>query len=273
MTAAAPISEPLKLYHWPAPNFGDALSAYVVAHVSGREVVRVGPRQADLFALGSLMHVIAKFWTDRTRPANPPILWGTGVLNPFWRRDFLANVGVALLRGPISAALMRLKLKVFGDPGLLAPDALGAGGARQDRIVVIPHHSQADDPEVAAMVARDPAMVLVDPRQDAPAVCAQIASAAHVVSASLHGLIVADAYGVPNTWMDPGKQGFLKYHDYAASIGRHLLAPIDIKDVPRHVRNLRETELPYTDGIAACREALITYFPAEMRAGPMPATA
>jgi hypothetical protein len=267
MAQSVPISEPLKLYHWPAPNFGDALSAHVVAHVSGRQVVNVRPPQAELFALGSLMHVISKFWTERARPANPPILWGTGVLNPFWRRDFLDNVRVVLMRGPISAALMKLRFKVFGDPGLLAPEALGPAPDRVDRIAVIPHHNQADDPAIAAMVARDPALHLVDPRADAPSVCSQIAASAHVVSASLHGLIVADAYGVPNTWMDPGKQGFLKYHDYAASIGRHLLAPVEIDAVPAHLRGLRETDLPYTDGIAACRDALITHFPAELRAG------
>lgn len=32
------MTEPLRLYYWPAPNFGDALSRLVVAHVSGREV-------------------------------------------------------------------------------------------------------------------------------------------------------------------------------------------------------------------------------------------
>jgi hypothetical protein len=266
VTANADIFEPIKLYHWPAPNFGDALSAHVVAHVSGRDVVLVAPRQAELFALGSLMHVISKFWTDRRRPKNPPILWGTGVLNPFWRRDFLDNVQVALMRGPISAALMKVKMKVFGDPGFLAADVFGPVAQQHDRIAVIPHHSQAEDPQIAAMVARDPALHLIDPRLDAATVCAEIAGSAHVVSASLHGLIVADSYGIPSTWMDPGVQGYLKYHDYAASIGRHMLAPVEIDAVPAHIRRLREAELPYTDGIAACREALFTHFPAELMA-------
>ncbi|MEM7724247.1 MAG: polysaccharide pyruvyl transferase family protein [Pseudomonadota bacterium] len=259
------ISEPIKLYHWPAANFGDALSRDVVAHVSRRDVVQVGPKQAQLFALGSLMHVISKFWTDRSRPANPPILWGTGVLNPFWRRDFLENVQVALFRGPISAALMRMKHKRFGDPGLLAPYVFGPV-AQTDRVVVIPHHSQADDPEIAAMVASDAALTLIDPRQDAEPVCRAIAGASHVISASLHGLIVADAYGVPNTWMDPGEQGFLKYHDYAASIGRKMLAPVEITEAPAVARRAKTHDLPYAAGIAAAREALLTTFPAQFKA-------
>jgi hypothetical protein len=272
MVTDATLQEPLKLYHWPTPNFGDALSRDVVAHVSGRDVVWVGPKQAQIFALGSLMHVIAKFWTDRARPANPPILWGTGVLNPFWRREFLDNVQVALLRGPISAALMKIRQARFGDPGLLAPDALGPMPARTDTVVVIPHHSQADDPDIAAMVASDPALRLVDPRQEAAPVCREIASAAHVISSSLHGLIVADAYGVPNTWMDPGVQGLLKYHDYAASIGRKMLAPLAISDAPAAARAASDAPLPYADGIAAARDALITHFPAHLRAAnPIPA--
>lgn len=260
-------SVPLRLYHWPAPNFGDALSARVVAFMAGRPVENVAPKSAELFALGSLMHVISKHWTTRSAPDGGPILWGTGVLNPFYRRDFLTNVRVRLLRGPISAALMRLKMREFGDPGLLAPDALGPAPARRDRIVVIPHHSQMNDPQWAALAAADPALCLVDVRQSPEIVCAEIASAAHVFSASLHGLIVADAYGVANTWLDPGEQGRLKYHDYAASIGRDLLAPVEVGDVPRLARHASTATPRYTDGIARARAALIDHFPAELRAG------
>ncbi len=265
------MSTPLRLYYWPAPNFGDALSHLVVAHVSGREVVQARPRQAELFALGSLMHVIAKHWTDDVT-GDGPFLWGTGLLNPFYRKDFLANVRVRLLRGPVSAAFLRLKMSEFGDPGLLAPEAVGPVPERRDRVVILPHHSQMADPRFVAMVEADPALHLVDVRQDPVTVCREIASAAHVFSASLHGLIVADAYGVANTWMDPDTQGRLKYHDYAASIGRDLIAPVEIDDIPKAARHARDTPFPYVEGIARCRESLLRHFPAELRAAGSPNT-
>lgn len=258
--------EPIKLYHWPAANFGDALSARIVAWISGRDVVHVRPRQAELFALGSLMHVLAKHFSDPPRRLRKPILWGTGVLNPIFRREFIDHLDIRLMRGPVGAALCRIPATEFGDPGLLAPDALGLSPAREDRIVVIPHHSQMTDPAIRAMVERDPRLDLVDPRQDPAPVCAAIAGAAHVVSASLHGLIVADAYGVANTWMDPAEQGLMKYHDYAASIGRYMLAPVAIDDVPALATRAATGPLPYGDGIAAAREALIRHFPEEFGA-------
>lgn len=261
------MSAPLRLYYWPEPNFGDALSHLVVAHVSGRAVEQVRPKQAELFALGSLMHVIAKHWTDHSRDEGP-ILWGTGLLNPFMRKEFLENVRVRLLRGPITAAFLRLKVREFGDPGLLADTAVGPVSERLDRIAIVPHHSQMDDPRFAQMVAEDPALHLVDVRADPETVCREIASSAHVFSASLHGLIVADAYGVPNTWMDPEEQSRLKYHDYAASIGRDMTYPVDIEEVPAAARAVRDRPLPYTEGIARCRESLLRHFPAELRAAP-----
>jgi hypothetical protein len=261
--------EPLKLYHWPAPNFGDQLSRDVVAWVSGRDVVTVRPRQAALFAIGSLMHVLAKFFTDPPRRARKPILWGTGVLNPFFRRDFLANLDIRIMRGPVGAAIARVPMSAFGDPGLFAPDAMGHAPQRADRIVVIPHHSQMDGEAYApfaALVARDPALRLVDPRRSPTEVCAEIASAAHVFSASLHGLVVADAYGVANTWIDLGAQGRMKYHDYAASVGRHMLAPMDIDEVTGAAGQAATGPLPYSDGIAQARASLLHHFPAELRA-------
>jgi hypothetical protein len=261
------MNAPLRLYYWPAANFGDALSHLVVAHVSGRRVEHARPKQAELFALGSLMHVIAKHWTDHSR-GEGPILWGTGLLNPFMRKEFLENVRVRLLRGPISAAFLRLKMREFGDPGLLADMAVGPVPERRDRIAIVPHHSQMDDPRFAQMVADDPALHLVDVRGDPAEVCREIAASAHVFSASLHGLIVADAYGVSNTWMNPEEQGRLKYHDYAASIGRDMTYPIEIEEIPAAARAVRDRPLPYTEGIARCRESLLRHFPAELRAAP-----
>lgn len=260
------MTEPLRLYYWPAPNFGDALSRLVVEHVSGRAVVHAGPKQAEVFALGSLMHVISKHWTDRVR-GEGPFLWGTGLLNPFYRKTFLENVRVRLLRGPISAAFLRLKMTEFGDPGLLADEAVGPVEDRHDRVAIVPHHSQMLDPRFVDMVEADPALHLIDVRLDPETVCRDIAASAHVFSASLHGLIVADAYGVANTWMDPEAQGRLKYHDYAASIGRDMIAPVEIADVPKAARDARDRPFPYAEGIARCRESLHRHFPAELRAG------
>lgn len=259
-------SEPLKLFYWAEPNFGDQLSHAVVAWISGRKVVQVRPKQAELFAIGSLMHVLAKHFAEPAPRRPRPILWGTGVLNPFFRRAFLDNLDIRILRGPVGAAIARVPMKAFGDPGLFAPDALGPGPGRGDRIVVLPHHSQADDPAFAAMAARDPRLRLVDPRGTPEAVCAEIAGAAHVFSASLHGLVVADAYGVPSTWVDPGTQGRMKYHDYAASIGRHLLHPVEIDEVPRLAARAPTGPLRHAEGVAAARAALIDRFPAELRA-------
>ena len=257
---------PIRLYHWPAPNFGDHLSRNVVAWISGREVVNVRPRQAQLFAIGSLMHVLAKFFTELPGNRARPILWGTGVLNPFFKRDFLRNLDIRILRGPVGAAIAKVPMREFGDPGLFAPEAMGPAPARDDKIVVIPHHSQMAQATIARMAGRDPRLRLVDPRRSPEEVCAEIASAAHVFSASLHGLIVADAYGVPNTWMDPGEQGRMKYHDYAASIGRHLLHPVEIDEVPALAAHVPTGPLPYAEGIAQSRAALLKHFPAELRA-------
>lgn len=259
------MSDPIRLYYWPAPNFGDALSHLVVEHVSGREVVNARPKQAELFALGSLMHMISKHWTDRVR-GDGPYLWGTGLLNPFYRKDFLENVQVRLLRGPISAAFLRLKMDEFGDPGLLADEAVGPVAERHDRVSIVPHHSQMEDPRFVDMVEADSGLHLVDVRLDPVTVCREIAASAHVFSASLHGLIVADAYGVANTWMDPDTQGRLKYHDYAASIGRDLIAPVEIDDVPKAARKAQDKPFSYAEGIARCRASLHKHFPTELRA-------
>ena len=75
----------------------------------------------------------------------------------------------------------------------------------------------------------------------------QICACERVLSSSLHGLIVSDAYQVPNCWIElTGKisGGFFKYLDYAASVNRVFSAPIhieklaDVADLVDHADSL-----------------------------------
>lgn len=259
----APNTNPLHLHWWKAePNFGDAISPLIVGHVSGREVVHAGPKKADMFALGSMMQVVKRTIKEGRKTSAPLSVWGTGLLHPVFGHDFLDKIEVALLRGPVTAALLKLKMKRFGDPGLLINDVLPFAGARQDRIGIVPHYTLMEDAALLAFVASDPAYLLIDPRDDPAEVCLQIASCAHVYASSLHGLIVADAYDVPNTWIDPVGQSWLKYLDYAASVGRtDMVAPLELDEVAAH----NPAPIAYTDGITAAREALLESFPARLK--------
>jgi hypothetical protein len=254
---------PLKLHWWKAdPNFGDAINPLIVAHVSGRVVEHCGARKADLFAIGSMVQVVKRTQKEPRLKGPKLCVWGTGLLNPVFGHDFLDNVEVALLRGPITAALLKLEHTRFGDAGLLINQALPFDGARTDRIGIVPHYTLMEDPALLEFVASDPAYLLIDPRDDAAQVCLQIASCANVFASSLHGLIMADSYGVPNTWITPKGQSWLKYLDYAASIGRRdMVAPRTYEQAKSRTSH----PIDYTDGIIAAREALLESFPARLK--------
>ncbi|UWR28022.1 polysaccharide pyruvyl transferase family protein [Sulfitobacter sp. S223] len=257
------VSKPLRLHWWKAvPNFGDAINPLVVGHVSGREVTHMGPRRADMFAIGSMLQVVKRSFKEPRENGEKVCVWGTGLLNPVFGHDFLKQVDLALVRGPITAALLKCEMKQFGDPGLLINDVLPFNGTRQDRIGIVPHFSLIEDRDLLAFVASDPAYLLIDPRDEPTRVCEAIASCAHVFASSLHGLIVADAYGVPNTWIEPEGQSWLKYLDYAASVGRRdMMAPLALDEAKAH----KTAQINYADGIHAAREALYESFPARLK--------
>lgn len=255
---------PLRLHWWKAkPNFGDAINPMIVAHVSGRKVVHAAPRQAELLALGSMIQVVKRTHQEPREDGTKITVWGTGLLNPVSGHGFLDHVELALVRGPVTAALLKREMTRFGDPGLLMNEVLPFDGTTRDKIGIVPHHSLMDDPEVLAFAASDPACVLIDPRGDAAEVCMQIASCAYIFSSALHGLIVADAYDVPNTWIVPTGQSWLKYLDYAASVGRRdMMAPHTLESA----KKIKSAPIAYTEGISAARAALHDTFPASLKA-------
>lgn len=259
-------TNPLSLHWWKAvPNFGDAISPVVLAHVSGRKVVHAGVNKADIWGIGSLLQVVKRAYTAQKDLR--PTVWGTGLLHAVNGTQFTKHVNIALVRGPITAALLDLEMSRFGDPGLLISDVWPQERTSNGKIGIVPHHSRMDDPVLAALLDSDPKYQLIDPRDPAQDVCAAIAACDHVFASSLHGLIVADAYGVPNTWLAPMGQSRLKYLDYAAAVGRAMPSPIMIEDIPMIDLPKPDAALSYQAGIDACKDAVYASFPKALRAG------
>lgn len=259
---------PLKLHWWAQkPNFGDALSQLVTAHASGREVVHAQPAKAEIYAVGSILQIARRVWGKKDRPAHRPAIWGTGMLGPI-QTAFTENVDIHMVRGPITASLLGLKTESYGDPGLLTAEALGDVPERHDKIGLVLHHGQLGHPAVKALIAAEPERIeYIDVQGTPEEVCPKIGACAHVISSSLHGLIVADSYGVANTWLDPLKQPRMKYYDYAAGIGRSLPLPVKHDDLAAVLPTLGDAELPYAGGISEAKDRLIKDFPSALRAG------
>ncbi len=264
------MSAPLKLFWYrKVRNFGDAISPVITAYVSGRPVVWASRAEAELFGLGSLIEMIAASHRDPRADGTRPWIWGTGCMT----RDvpaFLENVRVAALRGPLSAEILGLETRDLGDPGLLIADALDHWPERTDRIGLIPHLSKVADPAWQALAADHPRLTLIDVTGPDPLeVVRQIASCAHVISSSLHGLITADAYGIPNTWLDPAYNHVapqLKFRDYARSVGRQLFDPLDPAEIPARIAAGLPDEIPYIDGLLVSKSSLINAFPSDLKA-------
>ncbi|KPQ06151.1 MAG: polysaccharide pyruvyl transferase [Rhodobacteraceae bacterium HLUCCA12] len=219
-------SPPLKLYWWRArPNFGDAINRRIVAQETGRRVEWAPPESADMLAIGSVLGFEGTIRRLRGPMAQHPLIWGSGFLSDPGDAPVGIRVGMRCLavRGPLTAACLPGFAGVYGDAGLLCPRLLPFDGPRAG-IAYVPHHAQWKKPAKLEALQRE-GLRIIDVRQSDPwDVVAQIARCEIVLSASLHGLVVADAYGVPNIWVATNDwmatEGAFKFRDYFASVGR-----------------------------------------------------
>lgn len=216
------------------PNFGDRISADIVAAVSGCPVRHADHPSADLFAIGSIMSRVAKAVRRADVPVGPCV-WGTGVMGirgPELQTD---KVQFAAVRGPLTQTLLDLPTMALGDPGLLITDVVKAPARDLSRIGIVLHVTETPDPALLARSKADGRFEFIDVTdKDHLGVVRKIASCGHVISSSLHGLIVADAFGVPNSWMVNSHihtGAAFKFHDYALAIRRLMNEPIRLEDV------------------------------------------
>lgn len=170
------------------------------------------PEKAALFGIGSILHKLPHNYQG--------VVWSTGSISGGEVHE-LSAARVLALRGKLTLAQVKCRERdtiCLGDGGLLA--YLFFRPCRKHfKLGVIPHYTQAGEP-VFAELAENPNITCIDICDEPRSVIQQIGECEHIVSSSLHGLIVADSLGVPNRWIDiatdvPTIQGNgFKFRDY-----------------------------------------------------------
>ena len=245
-------------------NFGDYLSPLIVEMMSGKKVEYAPINRAEMMAIGSILPREKKakglFWPRRLH------IWGAGTdaegLKFSGRHYYHAVRGVKSLDQIDSLK----EQPALGDPGLLSK-MWWEGKAipsKKYRIGFIPHYVDHLHPIVDEFRNLKDTLVInvFSPVED---VLRDIQSCEFIVSSSMHGLIVADSFGVPNrrVRLSAGKISDYKFSDYYSAFGMEeprFLEVSEMLNLP--FTNLDEMFSDYQrDHIDSIQQGLIESFP------------
>lgn len=267
-----------KLYaHWCYfNNFGDALNPYLLNKLSGCKVIfcnSVNPQIKSV--LKCLINRLLQFKKVDINQFIPPVLrrnrkiilaigstlsrsqfnfqvWGAGFMNEFEH----ANDGTLFaVRGPYSAEKLHNDgfplCKVYGDPALLLPLVYHPVIKKEKSCGIIPHWKEYNYFR-NRFVGKN---VINLSNENIEYIIDQIVSCTHILSTSLHGIIVAHAYGVPALWIKHGdiNTDGIKFKDYFASVGIPFydgnfnisnLLSMPYNEYPQNIQNLMLPKIP-----------------------------
>jgi pyruvyltransferase len=211
-------------------NFGDQLNPYIVKKAWNLNSYKVEENCSDnhLMMLGSILN----------EANSKTLVMGAGFVYP--DREYKGNPKFISVRGKLTLGVLKNRgvdcsnIKI-GDPAILIPKFYQPK-IKDDkyRIGIIPHIIDFEFAESIFSAFTD--CKIIDLRiknreteeSEIERIIDDICSCETIVSSSLHGLIVAHAYGVPGTWCELSNnvigEGF-KFNDYLSSC--EYLNPIE----------------------------------------------
>lgn len=174
-------------------NFGDLLSPWLVGRIAGRPVSFASRRSpASMVAIGSVV----------TRARAGSLVWGSGSFGSERRSLFNSGARYQAVRGPLTRSkLLDVGIecpRIYGDPALLVPLYFWPAVEKTHDVGVVVRHSEQRWKTVEETTS---ARIIDFGSMEIEETLRAILSCRRIVSSSLHGLIIADAYGIPNAWL------------------------------------------------------------------------
>lgn len=212
----------IPLYYWQEKfiNFGDYISLKIVERMVARPVdvyqkgtVINGPK---LLAVGSIM----------TFARDGDIIWGSGVNGKWLNLKYyrFKSLDVRAVRGPLTRAFLQDNFgiacpEIYGDPALLMPYLFPELKRKQSPSIdylIIPHYT-----EIPLFPKKRWHEHIVYPTEPWLTVVEKILDSKFVISSSLHGIIIAEAFGIPARLLKvTDHEPIFKYDDYYQGTSR-----------------------------------------------------
>jgi pyruvyltransferase len=195
-------------------NVGDLLNIDLINRLTNRNIVQMNSSLSPhLLGVGSIVHLAGR----------GSHLWGCGIINPdvapVWRR--IPQSRIFALRGNLTLDQFekrgyQLPNIPLGDPAVLSSHYFTLSkGYSSFRVGIIPHYSQFEF--LSKRLANADNIIILNVKTPPQQFIDNLAACQYILSSSLHGLILADAFQIPNKWimLQPNLfGGDFKFRDY-----------------------------------------------------------
>lgn len=216
-------------------NLGDEITTYLLSELFSVNHQLTTLDEAKLISTGSILQSI---WGNRYLFRSKPIgVVGSGFIYTGMKLRKLKFLKIYSVRGYLSRQLITDKHPetiLLGDPGLLVPLALGDLSEtieKKYKYGIIPHFTKFDTENQEEKYRELESYRIIDFRtNDFKKIASEMLSCEIILSQALHGLILSDAFKIPNIWVDDGALhtgGSFKFYDYFSSVGRPFNLKID----------------------------------------------
>ncbi|WP_405369575.1 polysaccharide pyruvyl transferase family protein [Nonlabens sp. Asnod2-A12] len=265
----------IRLYWWSEifiqkkqkENYGDLLGKYLVEKISGKKVTWVRAQKFSIRNLFSPLYVtigsvLAHINTYCT-------VWGSGINH---KDESIASARFLSVRGPLSRKRI-LELgyecpEVYGDPALLLPLYYQPKVDKKYTLGIIPHITDLETAK--KLYGQRKGVKIIDfNTNDIEETTSEILSCEHILSSSLHGVIVAHAYQIPAVQVKFSDNIYgdgVKYHDYLLAVGLNTYQPefikneIGVNEAVTIIKN-HESSLPSNQVIHNIQQGLLVVCP------------
>lgn len=243
-------------------NFGDFLSPLIVEAVAGRRVEYATLSRADMMAIGTILAKEPK--AKRFGFKRRLHVWGSGCGQP--EESFSARHYYHAVRGVETRQRIEGggSAPVLGDPGLLSGLLIDPPTMKKYRFGFVPHYVDQQLPAALEFLHSNPEVRFINVFDEPKSVLQQIASCEYVVSSSLHGLVVADAFGVPNVRvrLSQGVIDEIKFDDYYSAFGMPAPQALQSTELPNFSAEIETRLQDYSrPGLDGVKDALMKSFP------------
>ena len=193
-------------------NAGDLLNIYIMKNIFGIEIICSNPYFAQISGIGSHLSLFQKSNNAKAKifqhifSKKKVNIWGTGFLNYeksteplFFKQHIVFNAVRGNLTKKRVEKLVGKKLEIpVCDGGILTSLMFSKPLEKKHEVGIIPHYKEQNSSWFEKLKCLSNKSIIIDLKANPMDVYKTIGSCEYVISSSLHGLIIADSFGIPN---------------------------------------------------------------------------